>query len=221
MKNFYLILILICSVFFSQIVRADNETSIIGKGLLLPASKSKKKGNDICKSGFFLNLGVFLPSKNYLMPTDFDNTSDEKFSLGYNFELGNQFRLVDMDDKALSLKATWLSASYTNYKYQGKVLINVIHASLVKFGPCFTIATSEDLAVDVFYQVAPTLIWDLDSDMRYFGFTNSIGADFRFKIFTIGFDYNLGNIADLDSFNESNKYKARTSHLRIFAGFKF
>lgn len=221
MKKINLILILICSVFFSQKSMAHNESNSIGKGILIPASKSKKKGNDICKSGFFLNLGIFIPSKNYSFPTDFDNDSDEKFSLGYNFELGNLFRLVDMDDKAISLRATWFSASYTNFKYNGKVITNVIQASLIKLGPSFTVATSEDMAIDAFYQVAPTLIWDLDFDTRYLGATNSIGAALRFQIFTLGLDYNLGNITALDSFNDTNKYKIRTNHLRLFAGFKF
>lgn len=220
MKNYFFILILICSVFFSQIVKADNETNNNYKGLLMPASKSKKKGNDICKGGFFLNLGLFIPMKNYAFPPDFNNTTGDKFSIGYNLDLGNQFRLADLGEKAINLRVTWFSASYTKFKYEGKVILNAFQGNLLKLGPSFTTALSDKMAVDVYYQLSPTIFFPIDDEI-FWGVTNSLGADIRINVFALGFDYNFGNIAWWDRSVTREIPKMRTSNLRIFAGFKF
>jgi hypothetical protein len=191
---------------------------------------------DIDDGGFFLNIGLRVPTKNCYISLGFTNHSSGKFSPGPNLELGNMFKIAPIGKLSIGVRATWLSACYNSWS-NSDADMSYIQGSVIRIGPYFTVAMSEKMAMDIFYQIGATYAIDLQTDTAasgrtnagFIGATSNFGLCFRYKIFSLGVDMNLGNIkyADkeeykgLDDGLVDDFYKIRTSAFRIFVGFKF
>ncbi|MDB4754952.1 hypothetical protein OAF80_00720 [bacterium] len=225
----------------------------------------------ITEGGFFLHYNPFLPSKNYgdlksavitanvgesdeyvLDQTDVDNYRKElqdvgKFSIGHGLEIGNMFRLTDFEPMAIGLRLTWLDFGFAGYKassdysqYNIKGFMADIRA--IKIGPYFTYALTDQMALDAFYQVAPTMLiggfagqyTDENDDVQtvgypvlQYGLTHEIGVTYRFDILCIGIGYGMGNLRTIERPIpvEEDTYsidgRAYVNTFRMMVGMKF
>lgn len=188
------------------------------------------------EGGFFLNIGLIAPSKNCYMPLGITNNTSDKFKMGPSLELGNMFVISKLMSHAVGLRATWLSVSYVNWS-DSKADLTYLGGSVIRLGPYFTFAISEEMSVDYFYQVGAGYAINLAQDTMasgndnagHLGLTHNTGLCFRYKIFSLGFDYNFGKLKYLDkdeykAYSDdfiNDFYKIRSSYFRIFVGFKF
>jgi len=201
------------------------------KQLKIAAETSSDKAMN--EGGFYLNVGLFLPSAKCYIPIFFDSTAFGTSQPGIDLELGNMFKIVKLDDNAIGLRASWLEASYSGRK-NGNTKSAYLQGSIVRVGPYFTYSISDKMAVDGFYQIGPTYVLDLNADTAlsgrpnsgYLGVTHNLGVCFHYKVFSAGFDFGFGNVKYLDKeeyelLDIEDFYTIRTSHFRLFVGFKF
>ncbi len=197
------------------------------------APASSKEMNE---GGFFLNVGLIIPSKNCYMPLGLTNNTSDKFNIGPSLEVGNMFRINALLSHAIGVRATWLSASYTSWS-DSKADLTFLEGSVLRLGPYFTLALSDEMAIDGFYQIGASYALNLATDTTlsgrdnsgYLGLTHNAGVCFRYKIFSVGLDYGFGSLKYLDKKEYElltdemihDFYKIRASHLRIFVGFRF
>ena len=179
----------------------------------------------ITESGFFAHLGGIIPSKNYFFPPDIDNDTDIKFGFGPCLDIGHMFRIVDLDGMAFGIRPTWVSTFYTKLKIDDTLSLDAIQVSILKVGPYFTFGLSDDAAIDIYYQIAPAVLVELNDGITFLGATHSFGFGFRYSILSIGIDYNLGNLKDVEAPKSASPgimglYKVRTNHIRFFVGIK-
>jgi hypothetical protein len=235
MRTIIISLTLLVSISFAYAgndpLKKSNETKPFNV-TLAPQGSDK----DIDDGGFFLNIGLRIPTKNCYIPLGFSNSSSGHFSPGPNLELGNMFKIAPLGKLSIGVRATWLSASYNSWS-NSDADMSYIQGSVVRIGPYFTIALNEKMAMDIFYQIGASYALDLQTDTAasgrtnagYLGATSNFGLCFRYKVFVIGVDMNIGNIkyVDKDEYDGLSAgmiddfYKIRTSAFRIFAGFKF
>lgn len=193
------------------------------KSIMLSAGSDK----EITESGFFVNIGGVLPSSNYFFSVGLDNDTSLKFGFGPCLELGHMFRIVDMENMAIGVRATWLSAFYTTLRWDDTTSSDVIQGSIIKLGPYFTYGLSDNAAFDFYYQIAPTHASLIEGGEGYahFGATQSMGFGFRFSVLNVGMDYNFGTVKSTDAPKDIDPdfkkyYRIRTNHLRLFIGIK-
>jgi hypothetical protein len=206
----------------------------------------------ITEGGFFLHYTPYLPSKKYLFPkevvtgtTTFTQADSEltdlrdvgKFGFGHGLEIGNMFRLVDSEPLAIGLKVTWFSFGASGFKANSNYSYITGFSgtiSALKVGPYATYALNDQMAVDIFYQVTPTVNFgaitgvDPSTAEEYFlplfgyGLTHQIGATYRFDILSVGVGYGLGNTKlTLDFEGETAEATFYGSHLIFMLGMKF
>lgn len=224
--NTVVMLILACAI----IVRGEGFTTEKDYKAIFntPGSVKGKGSGTMCDPGPFLKLGLLIPGKNFATHPDHDNTSDERYGVGPSFEVGNYFKIVDLSNMAIGLKASWISVNYTTYSY--KVLgvtktSKYLFGSVLQAGPYFTYAIDGKMAADVYYQLAPKYANDLgwDDSNGFFGLGHTLGACFRYDKYIAGIDYGFGtlNYWESDDNDIFKDFKIRTSALRIFIGLKF
>jgi len=225
MRTLIKITLIACLITGVNVVLAGNgktDPPVKQETTTITANSSK----DITDGGFFLHVGAMFPSKNYFCPVSYNNSTSERFSTGVNFEAGSMFKLVKLLKKTIGIRVTWLSANYTTYKYQGKIYDQILQGSVLKCGPYFTYGINDDMAVDIFYQINPTYAIDLkdtSDNSGYMGVTHSFGLGYRFKILSVGFDFNFGHVKYIDPpiLADDDMWKPRLGYIRLFAGLKF
>ncbi len=234
MKTIILSITLIFAITVSFAGNDPVKNKSIGKTLKISTQLTSDKAMN--EGGFFLNIGLLIPSKQCYIPLGFTNNSSDKFGLGPLLEVGNMFRIKDFNDHALGLRATWLSASYSSYS-NSNVDMSYLQGSVLRIGPYFTYSISDEMAIDCYYQIGATYVLDSKNDTAasgrsnsgFVGATHNMGVSFRYKVFSVGFDMSLGSVKYYDK--EEYKglsddmindfYKIRTTQFRFIAGFKF
>lgn len=196
------------------------------------------RGKDITEGGFYLHLTSSFPSKRFGIPVPLTTAPSSSislpktdYSIGYGFELGNQFRIVDLDNMAIGLRATWFSASFN--AYPDAIDFSLISASALNVGPYYTFALNDNMALTAYYQIAPQTAIDVLGNF-YGGAIHKMGFNYQFKVFTVGAEYQIGKIKDAyywgstdsDVFGntfpvDKNLGKIYTNNLRVNLGFKF
>lgn len=225
----------------------------------------------ITEGGFFLHYNPYYASSKYGFASsgtitvnegftgEYDLTQTEtdsylstlrsvgQFKWGHGLEIGNIFRLVDFEPMAINLRVTWLdfgfssfkaNSSFSEYNIQG----GAFDLRVLKIGPSFTYALSDQMAFDVFYQVSPTFIaggfageyTDSAGDTEIvgygliqYGLGHEIGLTYRFDILSVGLGYGMGNIKAIvpaisdggDTY--SFEGKANINTFRLMVGMKF
>jgi hypothetical protein len=215
MKSYYVFLMF---VFFSF--------TLITSSALDCTAQSTNSNADITGGGFFINTGPVFPLTNYGSYTSFDDIPDDsKTIIGWNIELGNMFRFVQLNKNSLGLKVSWLSFSYINqlYKTLDEKSDN-FQIDFLKLGPFFTVGLTKQMALDAYYQLTPTGIAFPEGDNVFLGLNHNIGLTYRYKIFSAGLDVNLGTMTD-DITNDPDDtnpwHKIHTDYLRFNVGFRF
>ncbi|MBN4081580.1 hypothetical protein JYU23_00460 [bacterium AH-315-C07] len=213
------------------------EANTINSGLVVsPLASSGNDSEGITSGGFFFHIGGFFPSKMYYYPKAIIRADakeifadDPGYGTGAAFELGNMFRIVDLEEMAIGLKATWFSAHFTQKKVNDTITFGMVQASVVRIGPYFTYSISDDMAVDIYFQTGPTfsteVIYDSFSSSAL-GFAHNMGVTYRFSKLSVALEYYFGSISDTemigedvdDDFKDFGKY--RTNGVRFMIGMK-
>lgn len=221
---------LISSLVSAKEITTPLETSFYAKSNSMVLKGYSKKKTTMLKSGFFAHLLVAMPSSNFLMPIGGAGLFTDGWKPGFGFDVGNMFMIKEFDPCAVGVRATWFSVTMSNFNFDGEVLLRSITASPVRIGPYFQFQINKEMAADVFYQLGATEILLLDADFKDIGFdgalgaTHELGANFYYKIFTVGIGYGFGNVLDMGASWTSKKerldYVYRTSTLHVFLGIK-
>jgi hypothetical protein len=211
----------------------------------------------VTDDGFYFNVGGFSPSYKYLVPLSLENEdlekpdeTDELYNLGPHFEIGNLFKVADVDSHAFHIKVSWLDANLSKATYDWNFLdtevtkeIYAVQGSALKLGPNFTYAINDKMGVDAYYQIAPVFsFWyddtnyddiyeSYDEDQREqyaIGVLHTTGLSFRYDKIVAGFNLNFGSAKDFDAEKKMDtfggkveSYKYRMNSFRFYVGMKF
>ncbi|MBL4656387.1 MAG: hypothetical protein JKX73_00175 [Flavobacteriales bacterium] len=190
---------------------------------------TKTTGKDITDAGFFVHLVLSIPSMNYGYPPNLDNDDSEfKFGVGPGLELGNMFKINDVGNNAIGVKAVWLSTMYTAFKIEVNDTLSynfgMIQGSALRVGPYFTMGLTDEMAIDLYYTAGASIMIGVnDASGENLGLTHNAGVGYRFSVLSVGFDINFGAIKSLDGDIPDSlveDYKSRTNHIRLFVGVK-
>jgi len=223
-----IVFILMTVTFCTSLYAGDGNTSL---DPLDNTTLTKTTAKDITESGFFVHFTLGFPNISYGYPLAFENDdSDYKFGIGPGLQLGNMFKINDVANNAIGVKAVWMSTMYTAFKITINDTLSfnygALQASALRLGPYFTVAVTDEMALDIFYTVGmSTIIGVNDYWDNYLGLTHNIGVGFRLDVLSLGLDFNFGGIKDLDEFGtdlgaDTDLYKVRTTHLRFLVGVK-
>jgi hypothetical protein len=194
------------------------------KKLTNPAPMYSKK---IEEGGFYLHFGALLPTKNFYCPKGVVNKTSERFSLGGGIEIGELFQLIESRSKAsFGLRFTFLNALYNTYSDSGKTIVKVLQGSAFDLGPCFTVGFDEHNAIDMFYQLCPTYMFNPEDTADYtnsgsFGLVHTFGIGYRYNLLSIGATFNLGNVKYIDATTNDKFMKHRMDYFRFYIGMMF
>ncbi|MBL4653011.1 MAG: hypothetical protein JKY53_09155 [Flavobacteriales bacterium] len=206
----------------------------------------------------FASVGTITVNEGYSDEYELTETETEvylglsrsvgRYKWGHGLEIGNIFRLVDFEPMAISLRVTWLDFGYSGFKANSAfsdydIIGGAFDLRLLKIGPSFTYALSDQMAIDVFYQLSPTFIaagyageyTDLSTgDTEFvgygliqYGLGHEIGLTYRFDILSIGLGYGMGNMKAIvpTIYEGDNTYsfegKANINTFRLMVGMKF
>jgi len=187
------------------------------------------------KNGFSINTFIGLPSESFGLDNIESMNSDIQVKMLYGLQLGNRWYFNPTEHYGIGLMVNWIdfaigvkSTSINNSDYG----IAALDLALLKTGPIGTFAFSQDMAIDGYYNLRPTVfgyaIANEDEDSYAsagFGFSHTIGTAFRYNVLNVGIEYVFGDInvsqEDINGINISNNEKMNTNNLRIVIGFKF
>jgi hypothetical protein len=225
-------------ILFSGIIMAGNDP----EGLRSFGKTNRSFGETewikkMCDGGFYIHLGLIVPTKQSYLPLGADNNSDDKFGLGPHLEIGNMVLINEFNDNAVGLRATWLNVTYTKWS-NDTVDASYLHASPLRIGPYLSFELADEVGLDVYYQIGASYAINFNVDTMpytgrpntgYFGFTHNIGAGIRYQMYSFGMDLNLGTMkyTDKEEYKDlpddlvHDFYKMSTTYVRIYAGFRF
>ncbi|TAH26607.1 MAG: hypothetical protein EAZ07_03880 [Cytophagales bacterium] len=183
------------------------------------------KSKPIISSGFLLNLGFAFPSVS--VPG-----APSSSSFQTNLEIGNQWYFAKTDKYGIGLKVSWFQFGYGSKSEDllGKTLRTYnIDLRFIKVAPMFSYAINDDMALDAYVDLSPTVIIQGNELIGSIGAGLLFvpGARFRYKKFAFGFDTSIGSMntastfVDDDTDFEIPDYKASYFIPRIYVGFKF
>jgi hypothetical protein len=154
------------------------------------------------KNGFSVKAQLGFPSSGFGWTGDVP----EEYDYGVNFglQIGNQWYLYKQESCGIALMVNWVDGTYAG-KEEEINNINVdritLDIGLLEFGPLFTYAISDPMAIDIYYNLRPTVMstaykfGDEDAEgFGGFGFTNAIGGGFRYSLLYVGAEYVFGKV---------------------------
>lgn len=187
------------------------------------------------KNGFSINAVIGLTSESFGLDDMESMNSDAQIKTLYGLQLGNRWYFNPTEQYGFGLMVNWIdfavgakSTTINNFDYG----IAAIDLTFLEIGPIGTYAISEDMAIDGFYNIRPTVfsyaIVD-EVENSYVsagaGFSHTIGTAFRYNKLNVGIEYVLGGIKvsqeESDGINISNNEIMSTNNVRIVVGFKF
>lgn len=190
---------------------------------------TSKKSNDdgMISKGFYWNLGIGFPSYKWV---DIPEAGRQSQGLQFTLEAGNQWMFVKNDRFGFGMNVSWLTIGGSTYKYNDlDYKVYDINLGLLRFGPMASVGFGDNIAVDVFFNLNPTVKYNFfldDQDNSYnsliYGATWAPGLKFRIKKFAVGFENNFGRLRSKDLDNKGVK-EVKLSYMnpRILLGMKF
>lgn len=187
------------------------------------------------KNGFSINAVIGFPSENFGLDDIESMNSDLQINMIYGLQLGNRWYFNPTEQYGIGLMVNWIdfsvglkSVTINNYDYG----IASLDFTFLRLGPIGTFAISEDMAIDGYYNLRPTVfsyaIADEDEDSYAAagaGISHTIGAAFRYNLLNVGIEYVLGGIKvsqeDFNGINIANNEKMSTNNFRLVIGIKF
>lgn len=163
----------------------------------------------------------------------------------FGLTMDNRWYVANPGNFGIGISARWLDVSVGALKYEvnGEVVSRDLDVKVDFLGPGLmgTYYLGNDKAIDVYYQVAPSINVVGSTDYKdgkqdddswsgngEFGLSHYFGGAFRYKKFQFGCEYNIANMAGISLFSDDDNSSAgfeidatRRNSLRAFVGFKF
>ncbi len=205
-------LALVCIGLVSAHAGDNQNESIIGI--------NKKKG--MISNGLYLHLGLGFPSI----------TGPTSLGIQPTFELGSQWMFYKNDNFGVGMNVSWFTiggSSKANPGYR----ISSFHLGLLKFGPMASFSPVDNIAIDAYFNLSPTMYLGASSyeyesvSNAYimYGIAFAPGVKFRYKKLAVGFELQLGNQtyvnSDLEDDDDLANFKVSYVNPRLLLGFKF
>ena len=204
--------------------------------LFVGITSSYAQKNGIIGKGSNTNFIIGFPSASFGVE-DGDEVADE-YQLGvlWGIEWGNRWYFSPTETMGFGLMINWADISYSTKTGTENGLEwskAVIDMTFMEIGPIGTYALSNNMAIDGYYNLRPTLLMSgavvSDETFAYagFGFSHAIGTAFRYNVFNVGLEYVFGGINSVGTYSGSlggidlDEKKNKTNSLRIMLGFKF
>ena len=117
-------------------------------------------------------------------------------------QLGNRWYVYRENQVGVAIMANWIDFSITSGS-EDDFTTAAMNTSFLEFGPMGTFSLGNDMALDAYYNLCPTMLitggvsdGDDETTLAYggFGFTHALGAAFRYKVFNLGLEYAMGSI---------------------------
>lgn len=187
------------------------------------------QNNRTLSHGFSINLIVGLPPANYGFHKDVDVDDDSKIILTSGIQIGNRWYFGSSERFKMGLMVNWLDMTAGTRK-NGEMTRVVVDVSLLELGPVASVALSDDIALDAYYNLRPTVfahIWTFSTEdpTGYAGpgISHAIGTAFRWKVLSVGLEYVIGNIncEYIDTDFDYPNQKLVNSNFRLMIGAKF
>ncbi len=168
-------------------------------------------------NGFSINIVTGFPSASFGAPKDV--SSDEKYGALFGLKLGNRWYFAPQEKYGFGLMVNWLDLAAGFKSGTGSVENSIglvqsydwarttFDVTLLGVGPIGTFAINDDMAIDGYYNLRPTLLVSgnvssdpegIADDKTYgyagFGITNTLGTSFRWKVLNVGVEYVFGKV---------------------------
>ncbi len=184
-------------------------------------------------NGFSVKVVTGLPFELYGTDVDLEGDIPSEFTYGmlFGMQIGNQWYISPSDNFGFAINVNWVDFTIAKKKVDlFEMTRRAIDFTFIEVGPLVTYALSDEIAIDGYYNLRPTLLMtaqiyegDDDADASIgFGFSHAIGANFRWNVLSVGAEFVGGGInsAAVDS-EDVDKVKLSTSSLRFLLGVKF
>ncbi|MCR6639461.1 MAG: hypothetical protein NVV82_10905 [Sporocytophaga sp.] len=216
MKRIYLFFTL-CLLTFSSFAGGDN---------MIGLTRKLGKDDGMISNGFYWNLGIGFPS---LKAVDFPDSKRENQGVQFTLEAGNQWMFVKSSRFGFGMNVSWLTIGGSVYKPEGfDESVYDFHLGLLRFGPMASFGFGDNLALDVFFNLNPTVKYNFwssdqfDSNTLIYGAAWTPGVKFRIKKFAVGFENSFGRLKAVDLDNSAlDDVKLSYMNPRILLGMKF
>ena len=190
--------------------------------------------NRTLSKGFSIKIEYGIPSASY--GTDIPVASDWKYGITVGLQIGNQWYFNPGEKLGFGLMVNWFDCSFAAKSVEDATRAT-IDLSVMELGPIATYALSNEMAIDAYYNLRPTMVQNFSrwtsswgghtgeySDTRSgYGFTNALGAGFRWRALSIGMEYEFGSVSESDGslWSNENTPIMKVNGFRILFGAKF
>lgn len=192
------------------------------------------------KNGFMVNSTFSIPNANYGFHRDDVGIDDMRIRLLYGLQVGNRWYINPQEKWGIAVDVRWVDfgigiRSISENVFGEEMGRAVFDVGLLRFGPLGTYKIKENMAVDGYFNLRPTLVSQaIVNDAgdgiagAGFGLTHAAGAAFRINMLSVGFEYVMGSVgvdmADTDDssiiYNEDDN-KLVMRNFKIVVGIKF
>ena len=202
--------------------------------------KSSAQTFDIFENRFSLHNVIGFPPSDYgWIPVEGDDLADDyQYRVSFGFKMGTQWSFSTWEHFGIGLKINWFEVSYVQRKYdiQGDQLKRfTLDITFGEFGPICTFAINKMLGFDTYYNLRPTFLLTRASQEYYYyddgynyydqeiglGFGHLFGFAFRFHVLSVGLEYVLGNLPNLDYIDQYGYFggpRLSDSSFRLIVG---
>ncbi len=189
--------------------------------------------NRTLSKGFSIKVQYGIPSKEYgtYKPVD----SEYKYGITYGLQMGSQWYISPMEKLGFGIMVNWFdfSAAAKSYDDESRATID---ASFLEIGPIATYALNSEMAIDLYYNLRPTVIINMETwesswggqhgkhsdTWEGVGVTHAIGSGFRWRALSVGMETVFGSVNDTDDLLSSDEsYKMKANCFRFLIGVKF
>jgi len=169
-------------------------------------------------------------------PDDFKE--EYKYGITYGLQAGHQWYFYKPESLGIGLMVNWLDVTGTIKKYsdsQELIKRATLDVGVLEFGPVFTYAIDDPMAIDVYYNLRPTALMtgyryideeegENEDGFGGYGVTHAFGAGFRLRLLYAGVEYVTGSTkVSRDSSDDEiwKDRKMKADCFRIVVGVKF
>lgn len=213
------------------------KTAILLSLILMGSAAHQAFAKNPIGNGFNLNLTTGLTPSNFGYTNNAKVIDDAQFGNTYGLQMGNRWYFSPTDRFGFGITTNWLEFSLSKRKtsfYGSDFKLRTYDFSLFQLGPIATVGVTDDIAIDTYYNLRPTLfitnqngsyanIASLPADYTYVGvgFSHAIGAAFRWKVLSFGVDYVFGQINCTEADDQTPDQKLEVNNIRLKFGVKF
>jgi hypothetical protein len=195
--------------------------------------------NGAINGGFGMSFIIGFPSTTYGFDAErITEYSEYQVNNFWGLQMGNSWYFKTTENFGLGLMSNWLDITIGSKHEEGggnewrRLIVDV---SLIEIGPLATVALTNDLVFDAFYNFRPTFVssalftYDID-DIKFgttgFGISHTIGIALRYSVLSIGIDYVIGDIKSREVATDNFSLDLGTSNVdvnsfRLNLGFRF